>query len=88
MVTLNGIIQSRRVIEKCGFEKIKTTKYKTQYDTIETSEQYILYHSDYKWKYFKNRFTAQDDEDLVRKLYKRYAEEKRLPNQRWVRLSF
>ena len=81
-------IQSRRVIEKCGFEKIKTTKYKTQYDTIETSEQYILYHSDYKWKYFKNRFTAQDDEDLVRKLYKRYVEEERLAQSKAGKVEF
>lgn len=81
-------MQSRRVIEKCGFEKVKTTKYKTQYDTIETSEQYILYHSDYKWKYSKGRFTVQDDEDLVRKLYKRYAEEERLTQSKEGKVEF
>ena len=81
-------MQSRRVIEKCGFEKVKTTKYKTQYDTIETSEQYILYHSDYKWKYSKGRFTVQDDEDLVRKLYKRYAEEERLTQSKVGKVEF
>lgn len=81
-------MQSRRVIEKCGFEKVKTTKYKTQYDTIETSEQYILYHSDYKWKYSKGRFTVQDDEDLVRKLYKRYAEEERLTQSKAGKVEF
>ena len=80
-------MQSRRVIEKCGFEKVKTTKYKTQYGTIETSEQYILYHSDYKWKYSKGRFTAQDDEDLVRKFYKRYAEEERLTPVSYTHLT-
>ena len=81
-------MQSRRVIEKCGFEKVKTTKYKTQYGTIETSEQYILYHSDYKWKYSKGRFTAQDDEDLVRKFYKRYAEEERLTQSKVGKVEF
>ena len=36
--------QSRRVIEKCGFQYIKTTKFKTRYDTVENSMEYILYH--------------------------------------------
>ena len=36
--------QSRRVIEKCGFEYIKTTKFETRYETVETSIEYILYH--------------------------------------------
>ncbi len=35
--------QSRRVIEKCGFEYIKTTLYQTRYDTTENSVEYILY---------------------------------------------
>ncbi len=35
--------QSRRVIEKCGFSYIKTTDYKTRYDTCERSMEYILY---------------------------------------------
>ena len=80
--------QSRRVIEKCGFEKIKTTKYKTQYDTVETSEEYILYHSDYKWKYFGGRFSAQDDEALVQKLYKRCAEDERLTKSKANKVEF
>jgi len=36
--------QSRRVIEKCGFRYIKTTKFETRYDTVENSMEYILYH--------------------------------------------
>ena len=36
--------QSRRVIEKCGFQYIKTTKYETRFDTVENSVEYILYH--------------------------------------------
>lgn len=80
--------QSRRVIEKCGFEKIKTTKYKTQYDMVETSEEYILYHSDYKWKYFGGRFSTQDDEALVQKLYKRCAEDERLTKSKASKVEF
>lgn len=36
--------RSRRVVEKCGFRYIKTTKFETRYDTVETSIEYILYH--------------------------------------------
>lgn len=36
--------QSKRVVEKCGFQYIKTTKFNTQYDTVENSVEYILYH--------------------------------------------
>ena len=36
--------QSRRVVEKCGFQYIKTTKFETRYDTVENSIEYILYH--------------------------------------------
>ena len=36
--------QSKRVIEKCGFQYIKTTKFETRYDTVENSMEYILYH--------------------------------------------
>ena len=38
--------QSRRVVEKCGFHYIKTTKYKTRYDTVENSVEYILRRKD------------------------------------------
>ena len=37
--------QSARVIEKCGFEYIKTTKFETRYNTVETSVESILYNS-------------------------------------------
>ena len=37
-------IQSKRVVEKCGFRYVKTTKYKTRYDSVENSMEYILYH--------------------------------------------
>ena len=35
--------QSRRVIEKCGFQYIKTTPFQTRYNTTENSVEYILY---------------------------------------------
>ncbi len=35
--------RSRRVIEKCGFQYIKTTKFKTRFDTVEDAMDYILY---------------------------------------------
>lgn len=37
--------RSRRVIEKCGFRYIKSTKYETRYGTVENSMEYILYRS-------------------------------------------
>ena len=36
--------QSKRVIEKCGFQYIKTTKFETRYESVENSIEYILYH--------------------------------------------
>ena len=36
--------RSNRVVEKCGFQYIKTTKFETRYDTVENSMEYILYH--------------------------------------------
>ena len=36
--------QSRRVIEKCGFQYIKTVSFETRYDTVETCWDYIMYH--------------------------------------------
>lgn len=38
--------QSARVIQKCGFEYVKTIPYETQYGTVETSIENILYHPD------------------------------------------
>ena len=39
--------QSKRVVEKCGFRYVKTTKYKTRYDTVEHSREYILRREQY-----------------------------------------
>ena len=35
--------QSARVIEKCGFQYIKSCPYETAYGTVENSEESILY---------------------------------------------
>lgn len=35
--------QSKRVAEKCGFKFVKTTMYKTKYETIENSLGYVLF---------------------------------------------
>lgn len=35
--------RSRRVVEKCGFQYIKTNKFETKYDTVENAVEYILY---------------------------------------------
>lgn len=39
--------QSARVIEKCGFQYIKTRPYETQRGTMETTEESILYRTGY-----------------------------------------
>ena len=39
--------QSRRVVEKSGFQYIKTTKFETRYETVETSVEYILWREQY-----------------------------------------
>ena len=45
-------VRSRRVIEKCGFQYIKTTKFETRYDTVENSMEYILYHPERRVRRF------------------------------------
>ena len=40
--------QSRRVIEKCGFQYIKTIDYPTRFDTIEIAKDYILWRKSWK----------------------------------------
>ena len=39
--------QSARVIEKCGFQYVKSRPYEIQYGTVECSEESILYRSNY-----------------------------------------
>lgn len=52
--------QSARVIEKCGFQYIKSHTCKTRYGTVENSEESILYRSHYM-----NGFFCQNDTELV-----------------------
>lgn len=40
--------RSRRVIEKCGFQYIKDSVFKTQFDIVEPSRDYILYRKAWK----------------------------------------
>ena len=35
--------QSRRVIEKCGLQYLRTAQHQTRYDTTEPTLEYILY---------------------------------------------
>lgn len=39
-------MQSKRVIEKCGFRYFSTTHSETRYETVENSKNYILYHTE------------------------------------------
>ena len=39
--------RSRRVIEKCGFRYIKTVDFATKYETVEPSNDYILWREQY-----------------------------------------
>lgn len=43
-------VQSKRVIEKCGFTYIKTLDLKTRYNTVEKGKQYILRRADWNQK--------------------------------------
>lgn len=40
-------MQSRRVIEKCGFSFLRETTHTTHYDTLEPTREYILYRKDW-----------------------------------------
>lgn len=42
--------RSRRVVEKCGFQYIRTTRFETRYDTVENSIEYILHHPERRGK--------------------------------------
>lgn len=41
-------LQSKRVIEKCGFHYVKNTRHQTHYGTTEPTLEYILYNPAYK----------------------------------------
>lgn len=75
--------QSARVIEKCGFQYIKSRPYKTRYGTVETSEESILYRP-----HFMEGCTYGSDTELVQEIYRRYDEDTRLNRSKAARVEF
>lgn len=75
--------QSARVIEKCGFQYIKTCPYETAYGTVEKSEESILYRSHYM-----DGFFFENDTELVQEIYRRFDENCRLTKSRAASVEF
>lgn len=75
--------QSARVIEKCGFQYIKTCPYETRYGTIENSEESILYRP-----HFMAGYAYGSDTELVQEIYRRYDESTRLSRSKAARVEF
>lgn len=75
--------QSARVIEKCGFQYIKSRPYETRYGTIETAEESILYRP-----HFMAGYTCGSDTDLVQEIYRRSDESSRLNRSKAARVEF
>lgn len=75
--------QSARVIEKCGFQYIKSRPYKTRYGTVENSEESILYRT-----HFMEGYTFENDTELVQEIYRRFDENNRLNKSKAARVEF
>lgn len=75
--------QSARVIEKCGFQYIKSCPYETRYGTVENSEESILYRS-----HFMDGFSVEDDTALVQEIYRRSDESSRLSKSKAASVEF
>lgn len=75
--------QSARVIEKCGFQYIKSIPYETRYGTVETSEESILYRP-----HFMEGYTYRSDTELVQEIYRRFDESSRLNHSKAARVEF
>lgn len=75
--------QSARVIEKCGFQYIKTCPYETRFGTVETSEESILYR-----RHFMDGFCYANDTELVQEIYRRCDESSRLTKSRASQVEF
>ena len=80
--------QSARVIEKCGFEYIKTVRYETRYDTVENSMEYVLYNPRRGHPHFMIGYDYTDDEALVQEVYRRFDESSRLNKTQAARVEF
>ena len=65
--------QSARVIQKCGFQYIKSCPYETRYGTVETSQESILYRP-----HFMEGVSYKSDAQLVQEIYSRSDESGRL----------
>ena len=75
--------QSARVIEKCGFNYIKSRPYETRYGTIETAEESILYRS-----HFMAGFSYDSDTELGQEIYRRFDENSRLNSSKAASVEF
>lgn len=78
--------QSARVIEKCGFQYIKTVKFETRYETVENSVESILYNPRRGKPHFMTGYEFTDDTALVQEVYRRFDENTRLNSSQaaWV----
>ncbi len=75
--------QSARVIEKCGFQYIKSCTYETRYGTVENSEESILYRS-----HFMAGFSYANDTELVQEIYRRFDASTRLTKSKAAGVEF
>lgn len=75
--------QSARVIEKCGFQYVKTVPYETRYGTAESAREYVLYR-----KHFMDGYFYENDTALVQEIYRRYDENTRLTKDKAHRVEF
>lgn len=75
--------QSARVIEKCGFQYVKTLPYETRCGTTESAREYVLYR-----KHFMDGYFYENDTALVQEIYRRYDESTRLTKDKAHRVEF
>lgn len=75
--------QSARVIEKCGFQYIRSRPYETRCGTVETSRESILYRA-----HFMAGYSYDRDTELVREIYRRFDENSRLNRSKAARVEF
>lgn len=75
--------QSARVIEKCGFQYIKSCPYETAYGTVEHSEESILYRP-----HFMEGVPYLNDTQLVQQIYSRSDESSRLTQTKASKVEF
>lgn len=75
--------QSARVIEKCGFQYVKTIPYETRCGTTESAREYVLYR-----KHFMDGYFYENDTALVQEIYRRYDENTRLTKDKASRVEF